>query len=981
MEKSNVQWPGWEVKRLIGNGSFGAVYEIQRDLFGSVEKAALKVIRIPQSDSDIEELYNDGFDDESITARFHSYLEDIIREYALMARMKGNKNVVYCDDVRQIQHDNGIGWDIYIKMELLTPLVKTLGKTVPEETVLDIGIDMCSALVLCSEHGIIHRDIKPQNIFVAPDGTYKLGDFGIAKTAERTTSGTKTGTYKYMAPEVYKSLPYGAAVDQYSLGMVLYWLLNERRTPFLPLPSVARATTLTMEDEARKRRFDGEQIPPPAHGSKRLQEIVMKAIAYEPKNRFRNASEMLQALKQLRDGANTYIDGHAAGGLAAAEGPGDLTVRAAGTQTTGAATEELTARASDTSVSAAPEDTSDLTTGVRSGLAAGFVAQQADSLSSAAIRQTEQKKVSETVPEISDVAQSAKGPDNVSPEELTARAGGDRSDKSSADQGDRTVGAFQSTDAEKPEDATVGAFHQGRVAKQPEKKTLKTDAQAGSSANTSSGAAVSAAIREGQTPQEKKKKRTPVLWIALGAGVLAVVGIVILLLNGGKKDNNTESSAAPVSAGVVSGWTDWSDELPDNVTEDGYEIEKRELYSSRQLETAQSTESDEMEGWELFYTAVGDGEYGAWSDWSQTKPEESEGRDIEVQTRYRYSDKETTTGSSDSMEGWTLEDSKTEWGSYGAWSSWSDTAVSKSDSREVETQTRYRYRDKEKTTSTSASLSGWTRYGETTSQGDWGSWSGWSTNAISGNDSTQVETKTQYSYRDKNYTTSDSSNLSGWTQYDSRVEYGSWSSWSQTPVSASSTVDVETKEEIVSSGSDAYSRQYYRYREIRRTYYYYSWSAWSEYSDTAVSSGSDREVRTRTVYRSRTRAPGTTTYKFYRWKSWSDWSASAVTGNDNREVQTKTVYRYRDRKGTKTYVFSRWTEWSEWSETAVEESKSRKVETTEFYRFRDRVYETTYFFRRWTEWTEFSGKLVEESETTEVQTKTQYRYRSKENAG
>lgn len=329
-EAKKINWPGWEITRLIGNGSFGSVYEIQRNLFGNVENAALKVIHIPQSQSDIEELYNDGFDEESITARFNGYLEDIIREYSLMASLKGNKNVVYCDDVRQIQHEDGIGWDIYIKMELLTPLVKTLGKTVTEDEVINIGIDMCNALVLCKEQNIVHRDIKPQNIFVSKDGVYKLGDFGIAKTAERTTSGTKTGTYKYMAPEVYKSQPYGAAADQYSLGMVLYWLLNERRTPFLPLPSAVKATTVTMEDAARKRRFDGEQIPPPAHGSKQLQTIVLRACAYDPKDRFASAAEMLEALKALKNGsaspsvavpmgAAAAVAGGAAAGAAADE--------------------------------------------------------------------------------------------------------------------------------------------------------------------------------------------------------------------------------------------------------------------------------------------------------------------------------------------------------------------------------------------------------------------------------------------------------------------------------------------------------------------------------------------------------------------------------------------------------------------------------------------------------------------------------------
>ena len=106
-----------------------------------------------------------------------------------------------------------------------------------------------------------------------------------------------------MAPEVYKSQPYGAAADQYSLGMVLYWLLNERRTPFLPLPSAVKVTTVTMEDAARKRRFDGEQIPPPAHGSKQLQAITLRACAYDPKNRFASAAEMLESLKALKNGS------------------------------------------------------------------------------------------------------------------------------------------------------------------------------------------------------------------------------------------------------------------------------------------------------------------------------------------------------------------------------------------------------------------------------------------------------------------------------------------------------------------------------------------------------------------------------------------------------------------------------------------------------------------------------------------------------
>lgn len=296
-DMTNISWPGWEVVRKIGSGSFGAVYEIRRDVFGEVERAALKVISIPQSPSDIEELLNEGYDEASVTERFRSYLQDIAREYSLMAKMKGHTNVVYCDDIRYVQHDDGIGWTIYIKMELLTPMMTTLSGNISEQTAIRVGKDLCSALILCKQHNIVHRDIKPQNIFVSDNGEYKLGDFGIAKTAEKTAGGTKIGTYKYMAPEVYNNQPYGAASDIYSLGLVMYWLLNHRRTPFLPLPP--QTPTAGVEDEARRRRFTGEPIPAPANGSPALKAIVLKACAFNPRDRYSSPNEMLADLEAL----------------------------------------------------------------------------------------------------------------------------------------------------------------------------------------------------------------------------------------------------------------------------------------------------------------------------------------------------------------------------------------------------------------------------------------------------------------------------------------------------------------------------------------------------------------------------------------------------------------------------------------------------------------------------------------------------------
>ena len=301
-EKLTVQWPGWKTVRLIGRGSFGAVYEIERDLFGKKERAALKHIRIPQNESDVKELLSDGYDDESISATFQSHLQSIVAEYSLMRKLNGHSNVVNCDDVQYVQREDGIGWDIYIKMELVKPITDALPFDVPEETVIKAASDLCRALVLCQKYNIIHRDIKPQNIFVSDNGDYKLGDFGIAKTVEKTMGGTKTGTYKYMAPEVYYSKPYGQQADIYSLGLVLYWMLNKRRMPFTPLPP--QKLTAGIDEKARSRRLSGEQIPPPLHGSEALKAIVLKACAYETKDRYLVAEEMLADLEALQYGAS-----------------------------------------------------------------------------------------------------------------------------------------------------------------------------------------------------------------------------------------------------------------------------------------------------------------------------------------------------------------------------------------------------------------------------------------------------------------------------------------------------------------------------------------------------------------------------------------------------------------------------------------------------------------------------------------------------
>ena len=210
----NVNFPGWEVVRKIGEGSFGGVYEIHRTLpDGRVEKAALKKLTVPKDNIEIRELYSQSFSRETITAHYKEQVRELAKEYTLTQELNSCKNVVACHDVQCVQHADGIGWDIYIRMELLKPLKLVLSADYQEMAVLKLGLSLCNALLACQEHHIVHRDIKPENILVSDRGEFKLGDFGIAKVSEKTATGTMTGTMGYMAPEVANRWHYGAQAD------------------------------------------------------------------------------------------------------------------------------------------------------------------------------------------------------------------------------------------------------------------------------------------------------------------------------------------------------------------------------------------------------------------------------------------------------------------------------------------------------------------------------------------------------------------------------------------------------------------------------------------------------------------------------------------------------------------------------------------------------------------------------------------------
>ena len=290
----------WHIKRFIGAGSYGKVFEIERRDFDMVFTGALKAITIPADKSEYEQVLEAGMDREGASTYFRDYVQELNREIALMSRLKGHSNIVSYEDHQIIPHEDGIGWDILIRMELLKPINDALrqNKSFTRAEVIRLGTDLCRALEVCGQYNIIHRDIKPANIFISDTGDYKLGDFGVARIASASTgASTRAGTVNYMAPEVFRGEKYTANVDIYSLGLVMYQLLNANRMPFYP--PYPQPITFSAAEQARARRLAGEALPLPSGAQDALGQLVCKACAPDPAQRFAGPLALRKALEAL----------------------------------------------------------------------------------------------------------------------------------------------------------------------------------------------------------------------------------------------------------------------------------------------------------------------------------------------------------------------------------------------------------------------------------------------------------------------------------------------------------------------------------------------------------------------------------------------------------------------------------------------------------------------------------------------------------
>lgn len=294
---------GYTVSEKLGSGAFGTVYKVVKTNAAGQYVRALKYITIPTEKQYNSVLNSMGGDASKADSYFSQMLNNIVSEIRILNDLseKGVQHIVryYENDI--VVTDTPRRYDIFILMEYLTPLedyIKSQDFFVRD--VIQLGLDVLYGLQSCHNNGVIHRDIKDDNIFVSEKGEYKIGDFGVSKVLKDSSKAESLkGTPIFLAPEVYLgNESYTKSVDLYSLGIVLYRLLNYRRNPFLPrFPEQYFSQD---EDAAFEERMSGKAAELPSLGGEAIGQVIVKAIS-NSSERFQTADEFINALESAID--------------------------------------------------------------------------------------------------------------------------------------------------------------------------------------------------------------------------------------------------------------------------------------------------------------------------------------------------------------------------------------------------------------------------------------------------------------------------------------------------------------------------------------------------------------------------------------------------------------------------------------------------------------------------------------------------------
>jgi eukaryotic-like serine/threonine-protein kinase len=259
----------YEVEELVGTGGMSSVYRARDTVLG--RHVALKILHEHFSTDD-------------------QYVERFRREARAIARLN-HPNIVTVIDRGEFEGRQFIVFE-HVSGENLKELVRREGP-LPVQQALALTHQVARGLAFAHEHGIVHRDVKPQNVLLDEEGSPKVTDFGIARSLDPqdglTQTGTLLGTSDYIAPEQASGHRVDERSDQYALGVLLYELLTGE-VPY-PAETFMAAAMRHMRDPVPSVRERRRDVPP------EVDAIVARAMAKNPDERFPSVEAMAAAIE------------------------------------------------------------------------------------------------------------------------------------------------------------------------------------------------------------------------------------------------------------------------------------------------------------------------------------------------------------------------------------------------------------------------------------------------------------------------------------------------------------------------------------------------------------------------------------------------------------------------------------------------------------------------------------------------------------
>ncbi len=275
----------WYLDQYVGTSKNSSIYRIYRKVDSRIEYQLMKVIGVPGDKEEIYQVNFDEFDNDSAIAYYKELVTDIYREICIIEKIPDKQYIVAYEDHMIFQRGNAVGYDIFLRMELLKKLKECENyDCMTFKDIILLGKNICDALSICSRYHIIHGDIRPDCIYCSDTGLYKLGDFAMNRLTRHSSLTLSEANHQYMSPEVVNQQTYDERADIYSLGMVLYECLNNNQ-----LPDLDRTLSI------------------PINATKELGKVILKACEKDPEKRYQTSEEFKEALTSIGVFLGAYI--------------------------------------------------------------------------------------------------------------------------------------------------------------------------------------------------------------------------------------------------------------------------------------------------------------------------------------------------------------------------------------------------------------------------------------------------------------------------------------------------------------------------------------------------------------------------------------------------------------------------------------------------------------------------------------------------